>query len=318
MKKLMLFAVSLLCVAAARAQQPSTGSADGGVPIEEYLPKVIIEGKWGTGPGEFGKQAGYEDDDVPSSLAVDSGGNIYVLDYVNNRIQKFSKEGKYLRSLPVDGYLGKIVGWNVMRNGQWWEEPSRPAGIEDRDARPIVKADKAIGINIVIDSKDSLYYYLKRIKDGKESGEVWQFRNDKLIGKHSGKRSSMVQKDSGTEDVHLYEKNRGGVVFKNRSNGRTSVKARKGEAFFDDATAKARRISGRVHREKDGLVGVTCEESGELWTNYYADDGSLVKRYRWGSRPEVLGYSNDNKTMYLTDISSEGFKIAKYERQIRK
>jgi hypothetical protein len=55
MKKLILFIVSFLCAAqVARAQQAITQPVNAdSVPIEEYVPKVIIEGKWGTGPGEF-------------------------------------------------------------------------------------------------------------------------------------------------------------------------------------------------------------------------------------------------------------------------
>ena len=62
MKKLILFALSFFTASAAWAQQASitaTGASTAtldadSVPIEEYVPKVIIEGKWGSGPGEFG------------------------------------------------------------------------------------------------------------------------------------------------------------------------------------------------------------------------------------------------------------------------
>ncbi len=173
MKKLMLFAVSFLFAAVgAHAQQPSTGAADAGVPVEEYVPKVIIEGKWGTGPGEFGydgfnpvdfspNSAVFGPDDLihPRSLSVDSKGYIYILDVANNKIQKFSKDGGHLADLKVDSWSGYDLdpetGWSY----------------------------RVKGINIVIDSKDNLFYYLRRSKDGKESGEVWQFRKDKLVKK---------------------------------------------------------------------------------------------------------------------------------------
>jgi hypothetical protein len=38
-------------------------------------------GRAGTGPGEF---------DLPHGLALDSQGNLYVCDVMNDRIQKFS------------------------------------------------------------------------------------------------------------------------------------------------------------------------------------------------------------------------------------
>jgi DNA-binding beta-propeller fold protein YncE len=51
--------------------------------------KLLFEfGKPGTGPGEF---------NVPHSIALDSAGNVYVSDRENNRIQIFSRDGKFLR-----------------------------------------------------------------------------------------------------------------------------------------------------------------------------------------------------------------------------
>jgi len=182
MKKLMLFAISFLFAAAsAYAQQPSTGAADAAVPIEEYVPKVIIEGKWGTGPGEFGAIADpmqseqYDAPQFPGSLAVNAAGEIYVLDHVNGRIQKFSKEGKYLASLVVPGCADE--------NGKSAIEIE--TGDKGEISFELRRKPAIIGINIVIDGKDDLYYYLKRTNDGKESGEVWQFREDRLVKKTS-------------------------------------------------------------------------------------------------------------------------------------
>ena len=39
---------------------------------------------------------------VPTSVDVDAEGRIYVSDFVNNRIQVFDPEGRYLKTLPVD------------------------------------------------------------------------------------------------------------------------------------------------------------------------------------------------------------------------
>jgi hypothetical protein len=70
MKKTILFAVSFLVGAiAVYAQQAETQAVNAeNVPIEEYVPKVIIEGKWGTGPGEFGVAWTYASDvNVPQN-----------------------------------------------------------------------------------------------------------------------------------------------------------------------------------------------------------------------------------------------------------
>ena len=49
-------------------------------------------GKYGTSDGSFR---------VPSSVATDAVGRVYVADYVNDRVQVFSPEGKFLKRLPV-------------------------------------------------------------------------------------------------------------------------------------------------------------------------------------------------------------------------
>jgi len=180
MNRIIAGVLIMLSPCAALAQEASTAADQ--VPIEEYVPKVIIEGKWGTGPGEFGMASqfplGHFENYEPSSLAVDSKGNIYILDFVNDRIQKFDKSGKYLTELPVEGMKGELAGYCY--DGTCYEEPPAPG---QKIERKVMGQVEVQGINIVIDSKDTLYYYLKRNKDGKETGEVWEFRNDKLSAK---------------------------------------------------------------------------------------------------------------------------------------
>jgi len=85
----------------------------------EYVPEVIINGKWGTGPGEFGylihnwEEVVYEDryrveyatfSKVigPTNLAVNEKGYIYILDIINKRIQKFNDKGEFLKAINIE------------------------------------------------------------------------------------------------------------------------------------------------------------------------------------------------------------------------
>ena len=183
-----LLTVTTLCLMAilkCTAQAaPVAVSTD--VPVYEYQSKVIIEGKWGSGPGEFGWGPAFllsmTKQYKPTSLAVDSAGNIYILDIANNRIQKFDKGGKYLISIPVDSFKGHVGGYCVGRGrtgycNDWAPKPGEKYDVLALDTLEVE------GINIVIDSKDNLYYYLKRTTGAKETGEVWQFKDDKLVGK---------------------------------------------------------------------------------------------------------------------------------------
>lgn len=213
MKKMILFAVSFLAATQVWAQQSSTAvsanSAEtiniNNVPAEEYVPKVVIEGKWGTGPGEFGVAWTYASDVnspqeesgeippiLPSSLAINSKGDVYILDTVNNRIQKFNMEGKYLKSIEVESYNGKEqpIWYGIIKTSDGKHVLDRV--VNKARQGNVVGVDRwfpfywpltAKGINIVIDTKDTLYYYLKRIKTGKEIGEVWEFKNDTLVSK---------------------------------------------------------------------------------------------------------------------------------------
>jgi len=64
---------------------------------EKYIPKVIIEAKWGDGPGEFGFKPDSEippDGIGPCGLTVDNG-YLYILDAINRRIEVYSTQGTY-------------------------------------------------------------------------------------------------------------------------------------------------------------------------------------------------------------------------------
>ncbi|MDI6641937.1 MAG: hypothetical protein QME68_06485 [Elusimicrobiota bacterium] len=165
-RKLLISGFILCITSLIYAQMSTTTILEHGtteqVVIEEYVPKVIIEGKWGTEPGEFGRYpCGSGEIEEPTSLAVDSKGNIYILDHVNNRIQKFNNHGEYLLSIPIDGIIRGEKKYVV--KGKTYI------------CHPVIGR----GINIVIDSQDNLYYYC--VKGDK--GEVWWFKDDKLVKK---------------------------------------------------------------------------------------------------------------------------------------
>ena len=176
-----------------------------GVPVYEYVSKVIIEGEMGTGetleagpgPYEFGfwSDGRVNDPEIlePSSMAVDSKGNIYILDAINNRVQKYSGEGAYIKSIIVDGFSGKRLNAETIqtldsRTMRAAEDPFDPSTIEvKRRFVKVVHDYKYRGINIVIDSDDNIYYYLVRNPGRKdEKGEVWQFKDDVVVKKWEG------------------------------------------------------------------------------------------------------------------------------------
>jgi len=91
--------------------------------LEEYVPKVIIEAKWGTKPGEFGiKTFKYQPPIGPKVMFVTNGGDIYILDPLNQRIQKFNQDGKYQTSInyiptPHGDFFSECVHLEVTKDG---------------------------------------------------------------------------------------------------------------------------------------------------------------------------------------------------------
>lgn len=91
------------------------GRSQGEVLQEEYVPKVIIEGKWGTGPGEFGELP--HDSDISSfTLIVDGKSNIYILDDMNKRVEMFDNSGKYLKQFLYPYGNGEEIGVDDLGN----------------------------------------------------------------------------------------------------------------------------------------------------------------------------------------------------------
>lgn len=64
--------------------------------------EIILKGKIGTNNNSFGME-NYEDGSrgEPSSIATDSKGNIYIADYLNDRIQKFDGAGRHVLTIKL-------------------------------------------------------------------------------------------------------------------------------------------------------------------------------------------------------------------------
>ncbi len=69
---------------------------------EEYHERLLIENKIGSGPGEISwKKIGVLPNG-PISFAVNGKGEIFILDWLNDRIVKFDSNGKYIANFPQD------------------------------------------------------------------------------------------------------------------------------------------------------------------------------------------------------------------------
>jgi hypothetical protein len=75
--------------------------------MDEYTPKVIVQGTWGSGTNQFGKAIVEGDEVIPEILLMDSAGTFYVLDVVNNRVQVITSDGRFIRSINVESFRMK-------------------------------------------------------------------------------------------------------------------------------------------------------------------------------------------------------------------
>ncbi|MEW6557841.1 MAG: hypothetical protein AB1349_10885 [Elusimicrobiota bacterium] len=76
----------------------------------EYVPKVIIEAKWGTGPGEFGifKYGGDRIPVVPHAITVKNN-IIYILDSANTKVEKYTTTGQHVESIKLKKVKETII-----------------------------------------------------------------------------------------------------------------------------------------------------------------------------------------------------------------
>lgn len=132
-------------------------SADEHKPEVKVLKGVkVVEGKWGSNPGEFGIKW---EDELPfpplDVVAVDKEGNIYVPDDVNHRVQKFSKEGKYLLSLGgkkgKSSWIGGLLGLVVDAQGNVYVGQSKYIQVFDRNggSKKTIPLDSTIQLAIL-------------------------------------------------------------------------------------------------------------------------------------------------------------------------
>lgn len=79
----------------------------------EFSSNLVLEAQWGQQPGQFGYSIVSADGDSskgtpqkimvgPDCIYVDLEDNIYILDQINNRLQKFSQSGLFISVIPLE------------------------------------------------------------------------------------------------------------------------------------------------------------------------------------------------------------------------
>jgi hypothetical protein len=105
--------------------------ADGRGPMETFLGSLKLREGYGSEPGTFINAA---------SVDCDSRGRVYVADFMNDRVQVFSPEGRFLKAIPITRpavvRLHRrtdelyVFSWLVPSRLLWDREPTRDGTVE--------------------------------------------------------------------------------------------------------------------------------------------------------------------------------------------
>jgi hypothetical protein len=159
------------------------------------------------------------------------------------------------------------------------------------------------GINISIDSEDNLYYYFKHFTRNK--GEVWLFKNDKLVRKWE---TNVMERFEPEPDYKVekqkIDKDKEKVIIKFKD-GRRMEKEVKGKYGKDYGNPIFLKNSGEllIPIHDNDLTGHIFDSKGKLKkiiTNLFLRSGRF--------------FGNDIN-IYEIQNNSNGIKIIKYERQ---
>ena len=69
--------------------------------FEKITGEIIVRGKWGKEPGEFGLDISEPPGGGPSIFTVSPDSDIYIADCINSRIVVYNHEGKFLKSIKI-------------------------------------------------------------------------------------------------------------------------------------------------------------------------------------------------------------------------
>ncbi|MFH1369184.1 MAG: hypothetical protein ABII64_08670 [Elusimicrobiota bacterium] len=206
-----------------------TPYAENPVTLLEMKEEKLIDLITGSEPGRFMFDSFFTGEGIVSgyhiSYAVNSKGEIYFLDPMNNRIQKFSRTGKYIKSIPVparaekDGksavrHTNKGITFQQVNAPNAWCRLDGNTYYPSEDVEYYYYFNKDIcyfGIDIGIDAKDDLYYlFVKNFALGaqlipKGDFEVWQYRDDNILQKYQLKnKRDYVSFASRDGNIYLF------------------------------------------------------------------------------------------------------------------
>jgi len=145
--------------------------------LEEYIPKIIIEGKWGKGEDEYYQVPKNFSLSLPMyrySFDIDSQGNIYIL--VGYKILKYEENGKWIKTVniepPIFGNDIRVASdGNIFIIFSPWQQPENVVKPEDYTSEGIRVYDKSLQFKAIYKIKIRNFSGYMLYKDN--SGDIW-------------------------------------------------------------------------------------------------------------------------------------------------
>ena len=106
---------------------PVIGICSDNTPQGTYVPRIILTAPWGekslsydkvaSKPGEFGFGVNAESLEVgPTAFTIAPNGDIYIGDALNDRVQRFSAQGSFIKTIP-NAWGSSLGGFAVDQDG---------------------------------------------------------------------------------------------------------------------------------------------------------------------------------------------------------
>ena len=319
--------------------QPSTDQQNSQSPVQKRIDIIddsfgrfttesttIVQGGWGAAEGEFGlfEPQGEGEKEGPMSYCVDGKSNVYVLDQVNLRVQKFGPQGNFVSAIPIDNRTADRIlvdsNENVYVFDLWCK---REVAAYNNIGELIQKMSLNVGENTTTGGISEVFVQNDDIyAEDAETGRMYELGSAGTILEFHNQRSielpGRFQKGTGN---HLYLKpsNDGAVV---------DIVEREGKLNTSIAFNSKRKVHNYVELTSDSsgniyLGAYLVKQSG---LNFVDSQFSFIKATRSG---EILGkaemptnlyvptrhpfYVTDDGNLYQLQTLKDGLRVVKWQ-----
>lgn len=304
---------------------------------EKYNKKVLLEAKWGDGPGEFKLEIG-EYPYGPGAFVIDDQGNIYMANI--DRIHKFGKEGRFIKTIPV-AVFGAEGTFGVDNDGNIYiAEVMQTAKTQDSLGMRLIKQYDATGkllrvhhIMVDMTSLGAKYGYMAanigqfpEVKNGEIL--IPNGKKEYVIGRVDKAYSKSEQKIREKELKFRYE------VSRKREKYYLEIETKDKSPSKQLLTPIINKIGKKVYlgncigidRYGNGFIFATIGKVGErkaFETWKFNADGKLLSRIPLGHRGEdYIGSSGHRRevideegNIYYLLASKDLVSLYKYEKE---